>query len=139
MGSISAIIQACATAQPRPMRALRLLDIEEHKAWREFQHWWESRAAGGVPSRTRYTDAPRQAQLRPAIDDRIIWSIDMERSFQQLAPIHRAMLELLVSGESIAIQAHRHGTSVRTLMRRRDAALRQLAGIRRRYAEDDED
>jgi hypothetical protein len=120
------------------MRALQLLDIEQHKAWREFQHWWECRAARGLPARTRYSDAPKQAQLRPAVDDRIIWSIDMERSFAQLAPSHQAILQLCVEGESVAIQAHRHGCSVRTLMRRRDDALRILAGIRRRYANDED-
>jgi hypothetical protein len=134
------ILRASASfisAPPSRSRTLRLLNIDEHKAWREFQHWWESRAAGAVPSRTRYSDAPRQAQLRPAVDDRIIWSIDMGRSFEQLAPLHRAVLQLLVEGESIAIRAHQMGTSVRTLHRRRDAALQQLAAIRGRYADED--
>jgi hypothetical protein len=138
MGPLSAIIQACAIAQPRPIRALRLLNIDEHKAWREFQHWYECRAARGLPSRTRYSSAPKQAHLRPAIDDRIIWSLDMERSFNSLAPSHRAILQLLAEGESLAIRAHQMRTSVRTLLRRRDAAVRQLAAIRSRYAEDED-
>jgi hypothetical protein len=135
-------IQIHAIAGQRPAhaisnsRALRLLNIDEHKAWREFAHWWESRAAHGVPNRTRYTDRPRQSQVRPAIEDRLIWSIDMERSFCQLAYSHRELLIAIAEGESMAFVAHRQGTSIRTLLRRRDLALQILAGIRRRYAEE---
>jgi hypothetical protein len=123
-------------AQPSRGRLFRILDIDQHKAWREFQHWWECRAAGAVPARTRYSDNPRQSQLRPCIEDRYVWSIDMSRSFAQLSPNHRAVLELLAQGESLAIRAHQMGTSIRTLLRRRDAALIQLAAIRSRYAEE---
>jgi hypothetical protein len=140
MGSaVATVIQACtgiAGVTPSRGRVLQLLDINQHKAWREFQHWWECRAAGAVPSRTRYSSNPRQSHLKPCIEDRYVWAIDMGRSFEQLSPMHRAVLELLVEGESIAIRAHQMGTSVRTLLRRRDAALVQLAAIRSRYAEE---
>ena len=136
MGS-AATIRAVADRQPSRTRVLRLLNIDEHKAWREFSHWWECRAAGAVPSRTRYSDTPRQGHLRPAIEDRYVWMIDMQRSYEQLAPSHRAVLELIAKGASISLQAHRMGTSVRTLLRRRDLALQMLAEIRRSYAEND--
>jgi hypothetical protein len=138
MGSAFATFHAVAggpATAPSRTRPLRLLDIDQHKAWREFQHWWECRAARGLPARTRYSDNPKQSQQKPSTEDRIIWSIDMARSFEELAPAHRAVLELLVQGESIAIRAQHLGTSIRTLMRRRDAALTQLARIRRNYAE----
>jgi hypothetical protein len=137
---MSSVPQIHAHTEHKPLyrrNHTRLLDIDQHIAWREFQHWWETRAARGVPARTRYSDNPRQAQLRPAMDDRLIWGIDFEKCFAQLAPSHQGILIILAEGDSLAIQAHKFGTSVRTMLRRRESALTQLVAIRRRYAEKD--
>jgi hypothetical protein len=133
MGLAAKTIHAIAdTAHDRiNRRNFRLLDFSQAEAWREFQHWQESLAAHGVPAGFRYRSQPRQERTKPSIEDRYIWALDMGRSFAKLAPTHQAILLLLVSGDSIAMAAHKHGTSTRTLMRRREAALAQLAAIRR--------
>jgi len=134
MQSALSTVRAMAHAiAPSRTRALRLLDFNQHQAWAEFQRWHE-RSAG--PRIMPYRVQARQKLHKPGLEDRYIWAIDMGRSFAQLAPSHQAILLLLVSGDSLQMRAHSLGTSVRTLMRRRDAALEQLARIRSDYHAD---
>jgi hypothetical protein len=137
MGPSLATVHATASQeqpQTRRHKQLRLLDFNVHAAWCEFQRWWERDIA--APQIMSYRVQARLAQRKPSIEDRYVWAIDMSRSFEALAPGHRAILVFLVGGQSLQMHAHNMGVSMRTLIRRRDAALEQLAAIRSRYHEE---